>query len=193
MPIKKVGVVGAGLMGSGIAQVSAVAGYETVISEVSQEFLDKGLSKIEGFLSKAVDKSKMSSDEKETALKNLAGTTDMADLYGCDLIIEAVTEDIKLKKELFSGLHKNCPETTIFASNTSSLTVTEMAAATDRPDRFVGLHFFNPVPIMKLVEVVRTIQTSQDTFDAAFRFAKSLGNTTKPLARIVEPARRRPL
>lgn len=180
MPIKKVGVVGAGLMGSGIAQVSAVAGYETVICEVSQEFLDKGLSKIEVFLSKAVDKSKMSADEKEAALKKLTGTTNLADLYGCDLIIEAVTEDIKLKKELFSGLHENCPETTIFASNTSSLTVTEMAAATERPDRFVGLHFFNPVPIMRLVEVVRTIRTSQDTFDAAFRFAKSLGK--EPIA-----------
>jgi 3-hydroxybutyryl-CoA dehydrogenase len=175
MAINKIGIVGAGLMGSGIAQVSAVAGHETVVREVSQEFLDKGLSKIDGFLSKTLEKGKISSEQKDAALKNLTGTTSLADLYNCDLIIEAVTEDIGVKKELFGELDKNCPDSTIFASNTSSLTVAEMAAATNRPDRFVGLHFFNPVPIMKLVEVVRTIQTGQETFDAAFQFAKSLG------------------
>ncbi|NIR51441.1 3-hydroxybutyryl-CoA dehydrogenase [candidate division KSB1 bacterium] len=180
MAIKKVGVVGAGLMGSGIAQVSAVAGFDTLVREISQELLDKGLGKIDGFLSKAVDKGKMSAEQKQSALDKLKGTTKLDDLSDCDFIIEAVTEDIKNKKELFQTLDKNCSDATIFASNTSSLTITEMAAATERPDRFVGLHFFNPVPVMKLVEVVRTIETSQETFDAAFEFARSLGK--EPIA-----------
>ena len=175
MAIKKVGVIGAGLMGSGIAQVAAAAGYETVVREVSQEFLDKGLSRIDGFLSKSVEKGKLTSEQKAATLKNLSGTTKLEDLKDCDLIIEAITEDIKLKRETFATLDKVCSASTIFASNTSSLTVIEMAAATQRPDKFVGLHFFNPVPIMKLVEVVRTIQTSQETFDAAFEFATSVG------------------
>ncbi|MCH8021393.1 3-hydroxybutyryl-CoA dehydrogenase [candidate division KSB1 bacterium] len=175
MAIKKVGVIGAGLMGSGIAQVAAAAGYETVVREVSQELLDKGLSRIDGFLSKSVEKGKLTSEQKAATLKNLSGTIQLEGLKDCDLIIEAITEDIKLKKETFGTLDKVCSASTIFASNTSSLTVTEMAAATERPDKFVGLHFFNPVPIMKLVEVVRTIQTSQETFDAAFEFAKSVG------------------
>ncbi|MCH6560625.1 3-hydroxybutyryl-CoA dehydrogenase [candidate division KSB1 bacterium] len=175
MAIKKVGVIGAGLMGSGIAQVAAAAGYETVVREVSQELLDKGLSRIDGFLSKSVEKGKLTSEQKAATLKNISGTIQLEGLKDCDLIIEAITEDIKLKKETFGTLDKVCSASTIFASNTSSLTVTEMAAATERPDKFVGLHFFNPVPIMKLVEVVRTIQTSQETFDAAFEFAKSVG------------------
>ncbi|MFQ5676088.1 MAG: 3-hydroxyacyl-CoA dehydrogenase family protein [bacterium] len=175
MIIKKVGVIGAGLMGSGIAQVSAAAGYQTTIREISQEFLDKGLSKIDGFLAKSVEKGKLTSEQKDATLKNLTGTTQLEDLQDCDLIIEAITEDIKLKKETFGALDELCGKGTIFASNTSSLTVTEMAAATRRPGQFVGLHFFNPVPLMKLVEVVRTIQTSQETFDAAFEFAKSVG------------------
>ena len=175
MAIKRVGVIGAGLMGSGIAQVAAAAGYETVVREVSQELLDKGLSRIDGFLSKSIEKGKLTSEQKVAILKNLSGTIQLEGLKDCDLIIEAITEDIKLKKETFGTLDKVCSASTIFASNTSSLTVTEMAAATDRPDKFVGLHFFNPVPIMKLVEVVRTIQTSQETFDAAFEFAKSVG------------------
>jgi len=175
MAIKKVGVIGAGLMGSGIAHVAAAAGYETVVREVSQELLDKGLSRIDGFLSKSIEKGKLTSEQKAATLKNLSGTIQLEGLKDCDLIIEAITEDIKLKKETFGSLDKVCSASTIFASNTSSLTVTEMAAATERPDKFVGLHFFNPVPIMKLVEVVRTIQTSQETFDAAFEFAKSVG------------------
>ena len=175
MAIKKVGVIGAGLMGSGIAQVAAAAGYETVVREVSQELLDKGLSRIDGFLSKSVEKGKLTSEQKAATLKNLSGTIQLEGLKDCDLIIEAITEDIKLKRETFGTLDKVCAASTIFASNTSSLTVTEMAAATERPDKFVGLHFFNPVPIMKLVEVVRTIQTSQETFDAAFEFSKSVG------------------
>ncbi len=177
MAIKKVGVVGAGLMGGGIAQIAAAAGYETVVREVSQAFLDKGLSRIDGFLSKSVEKGRLTAEQKESTLAKLIGTLELADLKDCDLIIEAVTEDIKVKKETFAALDKICGGATIFASNTSSLTVTEMAAATSRPDKFVGLHFFNPVALMKLVEVVRTIQTSPETFDTAFAWAKSVGKT----------------
>jgi len=180
MDIKKVGVVGAGLMGAGIAQVCAVAGYKAAVREISKELLDKGLGKIEGFLAKSVEKGKMSVQEKDAALKNLTGTTNLDDLKDCHLVIEAVTEDIKLKKEIFAHLDKICPAASIFASNTSSLTVTEMASATKRPEKFVGLHFFNPVPVMKLVEVVRTIQTSKETFDTAFKFARSVGK--EPIA-----------
>lgn len=175
MTIKKVGVIGAGLMGSGIAQISAAAGYATIVREVSQEFLDKGLGKIDSFLTKSVAKEKITAEQKEASLKNLTGTTELSDLQDCDLIIEAAIEDIKVKKDIFGSLDKLCGPDTIFASNTSSLTVTEMASATKRPEKFVGLHFFNPVPIMKLVEVVRTIQTSKETFDTAFKWAGSVG------------------
>ncbi len=175
MAIKKVGVAGAGLMGAGIAQIAAAAGYETIVREVTQELLDKGLGRTNRFLTKSLEKGKITAEQKEATLANLKGTTEVSDLKNCDLVIEAVIEDINVKKELFGELDKLCPAHTIFASNTSSLTVTEMAAATKRPDKFVGLHFFNPVPIMKLVEVVRTIQTSQETFDQAFGWAKSVG------------------
>jgi len=177
MAIKKVGVIGAGLMGSGIAQVAAAAGYPTIIREVSQDFLDKGLGRISGFLDKSIKKGKISEEQKKATLANLKGTLELSDLKDCDLIIEVVTEDIELKKEIFSTLDKVCGSQTIFASNTSSLTITEMAAATGRADQFVGLHFFNPVPIMKLVEVVRTIQTNAQTFDLVFEWAKSVGKT----------------
>jgi 3-hydroxybutyryl-CoA dehydrogenase len=180
MTIKTLGVVGCGLMGSGIAQVSAQAGFKTIAREVNDDLLKKGLARIEGFLAKSVEKGKMTAEQKASTLANLTGTTKLTDLKGCDLIIEAAIENIDLKKEIFGELDKVCPATTIFASNTSSLTITEMAAATKRPDRFVGLHFFNPVPLMKLVEVVRTIATSKETFDAAFAFGKSLGK--EPIA-----------
>jgi 3-hydroxybutyryl-CoA dehydrogenase len=180
MPIKTVGIVGCGLMGSGIVQVSAQAGYKTIVREVNDDLLKKGLAKIDGFLSKSVEKSKMTAEQKSAATANITGTTRLADLKDCDIVIEAAIENINLKKEIFGELDKGCPATTIFASNTSSLTITEMAAATKRPDRFVGLHFFNPVPLMKLVEVVRTIATSRETFDAAFAFGKSLGK--EPIA-----------
>jgi 3-hydroxybutyryl-CoA dehydrogenase len=175
MAIKTVGVVGCGLMGSGVAQVSAQAGYKTIVREVNDELLKKGLAKIDGFLSKSVEKGKITAEQKAAVMGNLSGTTKLIDLKDCDIIIEAAVENINLKKEIFGELDKVCPAATILASNTSSLTITEMAAATKRPDRFVGLHFFNPVPLMKLVEVVRTIATSQETFDAAFAFGKSLG------------------
>lgn len=178
--MKTVGIVGCGLMGSGIAQISAQAGYKTIVREVNDELLKKGLGKIEDFLSKGVAKGKVTEEQKKSVLANLSGTTRLADLKDADIVIEAAIENIALKKELFGELDRLCPEQTIFASNTSSLTITEMAAATKRPDRFVGLHFFNPVPLMKLVEVVRTIATSQATFDAAFAFAKTLGK--EPIA-----------
>ncbi len=180
MEIKTVGVIGCGLMGGGIAQVAAQAGFKTVVREVNDDVLQKGLARIDKFLSRSVEKGKMTAEQKDAVMANLHGTTDLAALKECDIIIEAVVENIDLKKEIFSELDKTCPAHTIFASNTSSLTVTEMAAATNRPDRFVGLHFFNPVPVMKLVEVVRTIATSQETFDKAFAFGKSLGK--EPIA-----------
>jgi 3-hydroxybutyryl-CoA dehydrogenase len=173
--IEKVGVLGAGLMGSGIVQVSAQAGYEVVALEVEEKYWKKGFEKIGGFLQKAVEKGKMSAADREAALGRMTGTTRIGDLAGCDLVIEAVVEDLAVKNEMLGELDRLCPPHTIFASNTSSLTIAEMAAATGRPDRMVGLHFFNPVPVMKLVEVVRTIQTGEEAFRKAWAFAESLG------------------
>jgi 3-hydroxybutyryl-CoA dehydrogenase len=162
-------------MGRGIAQVCAAAGYDTVVREVSQELLDRGLGAVRRGLDRAVEKGKLEAAERDATLERLTGTVELADLHDCDIVIEAIVENIEAKKDLFGALDSDAPEHTIFASNTSSLLVTEMAAATSRPDRFVGLHFFNPVPVMKLVEVVRTGATSQETFDRAFAFARSLG------------------
>jgi 3-hydroxybutyryl-CoA dehydrogenase len=173
--IEKVGVVGCGLMGRGIAQVSAVAGYATVVREVNEELLEGGLGAIRKQLDRTVEKGKLESADRDACLERLSGSVSLEDLADCDIIIEAIVEDIEVKKDLFGVLDRQCPEGTIFASNTSSLTVTEMAASTRRPDRFVGLHFFNPVPVMKLVEVVRTRGTSEATFHRAFEFAHSLG------------------
>ena len=173
--IKKVGVIGCGLMGRGIAQVSAASGYETMVREVNDDLLQKGLAAIGKQLNRAVEKGKLEAADCEATLGRLSGTVALEDLADCDIIIEAIVEDIEVKKDLFGALDRQCPDSTIFASNTSSLTVTEMGASTARPDRFVGLHFFNPVPIMKLVEVVRTGATSDATFDTAFAFARSLG------------------
>jgi 3-hydroxybutyryl-CoA dehydrogenase len=173
--IQKVGVVGCGLMGRGIAQISAAAGYRTVVREVNAELLEKGLDAIRSTLDRVVEKGKLEPGQRDESLERLEGTVALEDLAECDLVIEAIIEDIETKKDLFGALDRQSPDHTIFASNTSSLTVTEMAASTARPDRFIGLHFFNPVPIMKLVEVVRTGSTSDATFDTAFEFAKSVG------------------
>ncbi len=173
--IRKVGVVGCGLMGRGIAQVCAAAGYETVVREVNEELLDRGLGAIRKGLDRLVEKGKLDAGSRDGTLGRLSGTVDLADLADSDIVIEAIVENIEAKNDLFGVLDGQCPAHTIFASNTSSLTVTEMAAATQRSDRFVGLHFFNPVPVMQLVEVVRTGATSRETFDRAFGFAKSLG------------------
>ena len=173
--IERVGVLGCGLMGSGIAQVAASAGYETIVRDVSKEFLDRGRAGIEKSLAKFVEKGKLDAGARDATLKRLTFTTTVADLKSVDVVIEAITEDLALKNALFKELDGLCGPATIFASNTSSLTIAEMAAATKRADRFVGLHFFNPVPLMQLVEVVRTVTTSDEAFKRAFAFAKSLG------------------
>jgi 3-hydroxybutyryl-CoA dehydrogenase len=173
--IQRVGVLGCGLMGSGIAQVAATAGYETLVRDVSTEVLNRGRAGIEKSLAKLVEKGKLPPADRDAALKRLTFTTVVADLRKVDIVIEAITEDLALKNGLFLELDGLCGAGTIFASNTSSLTIAEMAGATKRPDRLVGLHFFNPVPLMPLVEVVRTITTSEQTFKRAFAFAASLG------------------
>jgi len=173
--IKRVGVLGCGLMGSGIAQVAATAGYDTLVRDVSKEIWDRARAGIEKSLAKFVEKGKLTAAQRDTALKRLSFTTTTGDLERCDIIVEAVTEDLELKNALWKELDGRSPPAAIFASNTSSLTIAAMAAATRRADRFVGLHFFNPVPLMPLVEVVRTVTTSEDTFRRAFAFAKSLG------------------
>ena len=175
MEIRKVAVVGGGLMGSGIAEVAAKAGYDTVVREINDELLEKGLGRVRKSMDRAVDKGKLEGGARDQAMDRISGTTSLDELADADLVIEAIVENLDAKKELFSKLDDLCPENTIFASNTSSLTITEMAAATQRPDRFVGLHFFNPVPVMKLVEVVRTIATSEEAYRAAFQFTESIG------------------
>ena len=177
MAIHTVGVVGCGLMGAGIAQVSAEAGYRVIVREVSDELLKKGLARIEGFLHKGVERGKVTPERKAEVMGRLEGTTDLRRLAACDIVIEAVVENLGTKREVYETLDAACPETTIFASNTSSLSITEMAAFTKRPDRFVGLHFFNPVPLMKLVEVARAPLTGEEAFEKTFAFAKSLGKT----------------
>jgi 3-hydroxybutyryl-CoA dehydrogenase len=173
--IKRVGVLGCGLMGSGIAQVAAAAGYETLVREVSDELCQRGIGGIGKQLGKAVDKGKLSAEDRDAIMGRLRGTTNLEDLRDCDIIIEAVVEDLAVKNQMWQTLDAVCGPETIFASNTSSLTIADMAAATRRPERMVGLHFFNPVPVMKLVEVVKTIATDAAVFDTAFAFARSLG------------------
>ena len=175
MEIKNVGVLGCGLMGSGIAQVCASAGYKTIVREVEEPFLKKGMGRIEKFLSEGVAKGKVTAEAQATTLGHLSGTTKLEELKGCDLIIEAIIENVEEKAKAFGVLDSVCGEHTIFCSNTSSLCITELAAKTKRPDRFAGLHFFNPVPLMKLVEVIRALTTSDETYQKVFAFAQSLG------------------
>jgi 3-hydroxybutyryl-CoA dehydrogenase len=177
MDIKKVGVVGCGLMGSGIAQVAAQSGYPTIVREVSQGLVDKGLGSIDRFLAKAVEKGKATAEQKAATMANLKGTTKLEDLAGCDIVIEAIVEDLSVKNETFSTLDRACGKQAIFASNTSSLSITQMMRATARHERFIGLHFFNPVPLMKLVEVVRTVATDPGVVEAGMAFAKTLGKS----------------
>ena len=177
MEINKIGVAGCGLMGSGIAEVSAKAGFEVVVREIDEGALAAGRKRIEKSLDRAVSKGKLDQASRNEALARMTFTTSLDDFADCDLVVEAIIESLDVKKELFGYLDGVCGEETIFASNTSSLTVTDMAAATSRPERFVGLHFFNPVPVMKLVEVVRTIVTSQETFDTVYDFAGRVGKT----------------
>lgn len=173
--IKKTGIVGFGQMGSGIAQVAAAAGFQVIANEISDELLEKGMRGIEKRLDKAIEKGKSDQDAKDKTLGNITTTTEYEPMADCDLIIEAVTEDMGIKKEVFGELDKICGPNTIFASNTSSLPIGDLSAVTGRRDKFIGLHFFNPVPIMKLVEVVRTIDTSDETFKAAKTFGEAVG------------------
>jgi len=175
MEIRKVGVLGCGLMGSGIAEVAAKAGFDTVVREVEQEFLDKGMSRIEKSLGKAVDRGKLTAEDRDGALGRLKGTVDIADLAECDLVVEAIVEDLDAKRETYAALDAVTSDTAIYASNTSSLTITEMAMSTKRPERFLGLHFFNPVPIMKLVEVVRTLMSDDAVVNTVHEFVAKLG------------------
>jgi 3-hydroxybutyryl-CoA dehydrogenase len=179
MEIKKVGVLGCGLMGSGIAQVAATAGFEVTVLEVDQKFLDKGFAGIEKSLSKFAErppeKGGITAQQKDEIRARLKGTTDRNDLAHCDIVIEAVTENIQEKKAMYASIDPIVKKAAIFASNTSSISITELMTATKRPERFIGLHFFNPVPLMKLVEVVRTIATADEVYEAAFEFGKKLG------------------
>jgi 3-hydroxybutyryl-CoA dehydrogenase len=175
MEIKKVAVLGCGLMGSGIAEVSAKAGYQTVVLEAAEKFLEKGLGRIEKSLGKAVKKGKLREEESKEIRGRIQGTLSVGDLAGCDLYIEAVIEDEGEKKKLYEALHKVAGKEAIFASNTSSLSITALAAASGRPDRFLGLHFFNPVPVMKLVEVMCTAVTLPEVLDAGEAFVRKLG------------------
>jgi 3-hydroxybutyryl-CoA dehydrogenase len=177
MAIQRVGVVGCGLMGSGIAQVSAQSGFITVVREVSADLVEKGIKSIEKNLARLVEKGMIAEAAKSEIRGRLKGTTSLEDLKDCDLIVEAIIEKLPAKRELFSLLDTICPASTIFASNTSSLTITEIAASTKRPQRFVGLHFFNPVPVMKLVEVVKTIATDPAVYEEMVAFGAKLGKT----------------
>lgn len=162
-------------MGGGIAEVAAKSGFDVTACEVTDEFLEKGEARIRKSMERAVQKEKLTAEDRDAALQRLSFTTDVSDLQDCDIVIEAIVEELEAKNALFGELDGLCGSGTIFASNTSSLTITDMAAATSRADRFVGMHFFNPVPVMKLVEVVRTIATSDETFDRAFAFSRALG------------------
>src|SRR5258705_10406478 len=175
MSIKTVGVLGCGLMGSGIAQVSAAAGYTTIVREVNEALLQKGLGRVQKFLDDGVAKGKVTAATREATLAKLSGTTSFDDLRPCDLVIEAIVESLDDKRATYAAVESIVGHHTILLSNTSSLCITDLAASTTRPDRFGGLHFFNPVPLMKLVEVIRGLSTSDETYREVFAFAQSLG------------------
>jgi 3-hydroxybutyryl-CoA dehydrogenase len=179
MAIKKVGVLGCGLMGSGIAQVSAMAGYDVVVLETEQKAIDKGFAGIEKSLAKLaekpIEKGGISAEQKSAGQARLKGTLNKQDLADCDLIVEAIIENVEIKKKMYAELDGIVKKDCIFATNTSSISVTDLMAATKRPERFIGLHFFNPVPLMKLVEVVKTIATAPDVFEQAVEFANKVG------------------
>lgn len=177
MEIKKVGIVGAGQMGSGIAQVCILAGYEVVIQDIADNFVQKGLNSIRSNFKRNVEKGKMAADASEAALVRIRGTTSLSDLKDRDIVIEAVIENMDEKKKVFGALDKACGPQTILASNTSALAITEMAAATKRPEKVLGLHFFNPVPVLQLVEIVKALSTSDETIAVSKKFVESLGKT----------------
>ncbi len=175
MNYETIGVVGCGLMGSGIAQVSAQAGYRTIVREVDDETAAAGIERIGSFLAAGVERGKVSAGDRDRILANISGTSRLEDLAGCDLVIEAIVETVDAKREVFATLEGVVGADTVFASNTSSLCITELASATRRPERFIGLHFFSPVPVMKLVEVIRGLATSDETCESVFAFGRSLG------------------
>jgi len=177
MEIKKVGVVGCGLMGGGIAQVSAQSGYQVVVSEINDELLNKGLAAIKSVLSRNVEKGRMSQEDMDSTIARIKGTTNTKDFSDCDLVIEAVIESMDLKKKVFSELDKICPKHAILATNTSCLSVIDMAKATQRPEKVLGMHFFNPVPVMRLLELVKTILTNEETLETAKKFGEAIGKT----------------
>jgi 3-hydroxybutyryl-CoA dehydrogenase len=177
MEIKKIGVIGCGQMGGGIARVCAQSGYPVSISEVNQSLLEKGLNTIKASLEKDVRKEKISQQDAGAIFTRITGTTRNDDLTGCDLIIEAIVEKLDFKREIFKYLDKSCPPHTIIATNTSSLSVSEIASGTGRTDKILGMHFFNPVPVMKLLEIVKTAATSEETLNICKAFGRSLGKT----------------
>ena len=175
MSIQSVGVLGCGLMGAGIAQVCAQSGYRTVVREVDQAVLDKGLGRVRRFLDEGVQKGKVTPEMRDSTLANVSGATAVDAVAGCDLVIEAIVENLEAKRQAYAAVEGVVGDDTLIVSNTSSLCITELAASTTRPDRFGGLHFFNPVPLMKLVEVIRGLSTTEPTYRALFAFAQSLG------------------
>jgi 3-hydroxybutyryl-CoA dehydrogenase len=177
MKIGKVGVVGCGLMGSGITQACAQAGYPVLVSDLTNEILNKGLASIKSTLTKEVDKNKMSSQEKDAILARIKTATNNTSFIDCDLVIEAVTEDMKIKKQVFAELDKTCPKHTVLATNTSTLSIIDLAMQTSRPDKVLGMHFFNPAPVMKLLESVKTIATSEESILISKSFGESIGKT----------------
>ena len=177
MAFKKIGIIGAGQMGHGIALVAAKAGFDIILRDIKDEFVKKGISKIERFLDKSIEKGKMTADEKKKILSHLKGTTKLEDLKDADLIIEAIFENIKVKKELFQELDKICKKETYFASNTSTIPITDLASVTTRSEKFIGMHFMNPVPLMKLVEVIRGLRTNDETTKLIKELAEKIGKT----------------
>lgn len=177
MSIQKIGVVGAGQMGNGIAHVAAACGLDVILHDVGQEFVDRGLATIDKNLQRGVDKGRMTGDEKQAALGRVSGTTNLDDLSACDLVVEAVVENMDVKAAIFSELDTICRSGVILASNTSSISITKIAACTERPERVIGMHFMNPVPVMKLVEVIRGLATSDETTREVLVLAEKLGKT----------------
>lgn len=175
MAIKKIGVIGAGTMGHGISLVAAKAGFDVIIRDIKDEFVNKGLSRIEKFLNRSVEKGKMTEAEKNKILSKIKGTTKLADLKDADLVVEAIFEDVNVKKDIFKELDKICKKETLFASNTSTIPITDLASVTSRPESFIGMHFMNPVPLMKLVEVIRGLRTSDQTAKIIKELAEKMG------------------
>jgi len=177
MEIKKIGVVGCGIMGGGIAQMAAQAGYDVVVSEINDQLLQKGMGAVNSVLSRSVEKERISQEDKDAILARINGTTDTKDFGDCDLVIEAVIESMDLKKKVFADLDKVTPKHAILASNTSCLSVIDMARATSRPEQVLGMHFFNPVPLMKLLEVIKTVLTNDESVVAATKLGEAIGKT----------------